>query len=271
MFKGAILLLFAGLLFFSLLSAAHAAVTFEEKPFTLTADFDSQESLQFQVRRPGKIRLAAKWSGAPSKLALILNGPGKVAAYDRKEGSSILKVEYKVTQTDVLSGTTWIASIHNYGNAGAAEGTLRAIFFPGAAFDYDFLGDYPGDREPGWSEECQGIAHDEDSWYISQRFKLWKFPVDFDLNRQVNEPDDFVTADIPRGLRENNYDHFGDPEVYEGKLYIPLEDSNERHIARILVYNARNLRYLTSAELPGEETHASWCAISPFEDRKSVG
>jgi len=154
MSKNAILLLLAGLLFFSFLPGVPAAVAFEEKSFTLASDFGSQESLEFQVRRPGTIHLAAKWSGAPSSLALILNGPGKVAAYDRKDGGSLLKLEYQVTQTDVLSGGTWTASIHNYSERGPVSGTLRAIVSSGPAFNYDFLGDYPGDREPGWSEEC---------------------------------------------------------------------------------------------------------------------
>jgi hypothetical protein len=31
-----------------------------------------------------------------------------------------------------------------------------------------FLGDYPQNREPGWSEECQGVTHDRSHWFITE-------------------------------------------------------------------------------------------------------
>jgi len=41
---------------------------------------------------------------------------------------------------------------------------------------HTFLGDYPKDREPGWSADLQGVTHDEANWFISQTKELWNFP-----------------------------------------------------------------------------------------------
>lgn len=33
---------------------------------------------------------------------------------------------------------------------------------------YKYLGNYPENRENGWSDELQGVCHDENFWYFSQ-------------------------------------------------------------------------------------------------------
>lgn len=44
---------------------------------------------------------------------------------------------------------------------------------------YRFIGDYPGDANPGWHENVQGLAHDDDHWYITTTLEIWKITRDF--------------------------------------------------------------------------------------------
>ena len=41
--------------------------------------------------------------------------------------------------------------------------------------------DYPFDRTHDWSDELNGVTHDADHWYITQKHRLWRFPVGHDL------------------------------------------------------------------------------------------
>ena len=50
---------------------------------------------------------------------------------------------------------------------------------------HQYLGNYPGNRENGWSDEAQGVAHDDGHWFFTQKDWLLKFPVDFDLNTGI--------------------------------------------------------------------------------------
>jgi hypothetical protein len=94
------------------------------KTFALSEVFGAREVIQFQVTQPGKIALDAFWGGN-TRLALILNGPGKVGAYARKDGTSPLGLEYQETAQDLNRGDQWRASIVNFSRVGPITGTLR--------------------------------------------------------------------------------------------------------------------------------------------------
>ena len=47
---------------------------------------------------------------------------------------------------------------------------------------YNFLGDHPGYANVGWHEEAQGLAHDRDNWFITQKDAIWKIPVTHNLS-----------------------------------------------------------------------------------------
>ena len=47
---------------------------------------------------------------------------------------------------------------------------------------YNFLGNYPDEANTGWHQGAQGLTHDRDNWFITQRGQLWKIPVSHDLN-----------------------------------------------------------------------------------------
>jgi len=125
----------------------------------------------------------------------------------------------------------------------------------------EYLGNYPPNKKPGWSEELQGLAHDGVNWFMAQKGRLWKFPVTHDLNRQVNGPDPsrgILSVGIPAELRKQGYDHFGDLDQYGGFLFVPLE--GEAIKPRIAVFRASNLSFVGSFVLTGQN-RAGWCAL----------
>ncbi len=92
----------------------------------------------------GEIRVRAEWTGPQSDLALIINGPGQVGYYARKDGSSPLEVAYTVTAADLAAGDDWRVTIASFG-AARADGTVRVIYPSGSStpFSYEFSVD-PG-------------------------------------------------------------------------------------------------------------------------------
>ena len=69
---------------------------------------------------------------------------------------------------------------------------------------------------------------------------------------------------IPQTLRKENYDHFGDIDIYNGYLYLTL--TNKEHLfPKIVVFNASDLSFVSEANL-GESLQQgmlSSCAINP--------
>lgn len=129
----------------------------------------------------------------------------------------------------------------------------------------DYLGNYPSHRSPGWSSELQGLAHDSGNWFLTQKSRLWKFPVAHDLNRQVAGPDPsrgILSVGIPTGLQQMGYNHFGDLDQYGGFLFIPLEGSQT---PRIAVFRAHDLSFVGSFVLSGQRK-AGWCALRAESD-----
>lgn len=126
------------------------------------------------------------------------------------------------------------------------------------------LGDYPRDREPGWSDECQGVTTDGRHWYISQRGWLWKFPVSFDLNTGIsadNLPQGVVRVGIPKELKDWGCNHFGDGDYFEGILAFPIDGGPKPVIA---FFDAGSMNYLGHVELM-MQVNAQWCAVNPFD------
>jgi hypothetical protein len=125
-----------------------------------------------------------------------------------------------------------------------------------------FLGDYPRDRNNGWHVEAQGVAHDERHWFVTQKDRLWKFPVQHDLNDDVRAGDPGILSVRLADLPLRGYDHFGDLDHHDGRLYVPLEgDGIEPSVA---FFDAFDLRFAGYARLSSQR-EASWCAISPSD------
>lgn len=128
-----------------------------------------------------------------------------------------------------------------------------------------YLGNFPKDRENGWSERLQGVAHDDRHWYFTQVGRLWKFPLTHDLAKFVKKddlPPGVLTVPIPSRF-QGDYDHFGDLDYHDGFLFIPLElKEKAQGLPRITVFKASDLSYVGSFLLK-RQNRAGWCAIHP--------
>jgi hypothetical protein len=137
---------------------------------------------------------------------------------------------------------------------------------------YNYLGNYPKGAETDWSWEAQGLAHDDDHWFITQRWRLWKIPVTQDLksvsaggevlSKWLYKPPFYAPGDLPE-LYSEGYNHLGDPCYYEfggqGYVLVPVEGDAQPAIA---IFRAKDLEYVIHAYLPGQ-SHAAWCAVDP--------
>src|SRR5215475_15517712 len=152
-------------------------------------------------------------------------------------------------------------------------GPVVLFFFPGVlsaqrSYEayYRYLGDYPQEANPGWNEEAEGLAHDQNNWFITQDKFIWKIPVTHDLNASVSPGDPGIIQtrldQVPQ-LANAGYDHFGDPECFEfggrGFVLVPVEGGTCPALA---VFRTDNLQYVHHACLPGQ-SGAPWLAVDP--------
>jgi hypothetical protein len=172
-----------------------------------------------------------------------------------------------------IKGGKHITSANRNENAAPDLGNLQLPGVP-ENLDINFVGDYPRNRNFSWSENTQGIANDDANWYISQSGTLWKIPMGLNLNQSVSAQTASVkTTLIPNELKGQNFNHFGDIDYANGKLFVPLEAGDltfdGKIPCKIAIFNAANLTYLASADLllpestSAKQTHAPWCAIDP--------
>jgi hypothetical protein len=89
-----------------------------------------------------------------------------------------------------------------------------------------YKGNYP-DNETWWSEDAQGLAHDDEYWYITQKNILWKWPLSAPLDSGIFTPPAGLFVGIPSALTAKGYDHFGDLDQYGGYLFIPLQNGSD--------------------------------------------
>lgn len=157
------------------------------------------------------------------------------------------------------------------------------------------------DEESWFSQEVQGLAHDNKFWYITDNgYKkskgdehIWKVCVTEDLGRnELGEPAwcDYCEAPCEQGVQSdtinvpiksgNNivwrnlvhdlgYNHFGDPDVYKASngeyyLLVPLEGGPPA-VAVFRTDNLRCIGYAVLPENPGRPTErpdaAGWVAV----------
>ncbi len=127
---------------------------------------------------------------------------------------------------------------------------------------YRFLGDHPNQEENYWSHEAQGIAHDDDHWYITQQGDLWKIPVENDLSDNSPGPGTLHIEIENTFPGASGYDHFGDFEYVEnagvGFLFIPITGPDR--CEAVAVFRADNLDYVDHKCV---EDGGAWSAFDP--------
>ena len=129
----------------------------------------------------------------------------------------------------------------------------------------DYVGEYPKARRNGWSKELQGVTHDGDSWFITQKDKLWKFPRGHDFNEKLSKPipdRGILAVTIPDHLQAMGYDHMGDIDHYDGRIYVPLENKVYANGHMLLVFDAKTMKLIRSYQLSKKHMKsASWVAV----------
>ena len=127
--------------------------------------------------------------------------------------------------------------------------------------DHQYLGNYPNNREFTWSSNVQGIAHDSSNWIFTQTSRILKLPVGADLTLSLSDqPPGWRGVDgFPTELSIRGYDHYGDPQVYGGFLFVPIESGDKTAIA---AFRASNLAFVDFVEITRFQSHAGWLAIN---------
>jgi hypothetical protein len=91
----------------------------------------------------------------------------------------------------------------------------------GRAFpDFVKSSEYPFKSSPGYTNKLQGVAHDSSHWYMTNKAKLRKISVRCDLGGPAA-----CSASVGIPWQLGAYNHLGDLDYYDGRLYVPLEGS----------------------------------------------
>lgn len=128
-----------------------------------------------------------------------------------------------------------------------------------------------------WSNDVQGIGHDENNWFISQTDVLWKIPVERDLD-DVSDSDPGVIRrelDSYPDLYDAGYRHFGDLDVYRydanaAYLVMPIEHHDQAEPGALAFFRCEDLSFVDVVELtnvdgePYQGHDAGWCAVHPL-------
>jgi hypothetical protein len=96
---------------------------------SLTAQLPGSKRI-FEVTRPGPIQATLTWESEACPLTLILNGPGQVGYYQRKDGASPLSFEFAVTEDLIAKGKEWAVTVtcFRYKGSSPINYTLQLAF-----------------------------------------------------------------------------------------------------------------------------------------------
>ena len=136
---------------------------------------------------------------------------------------------------------------------------------PGAWYGYTNHGASVDDRVNSWSEEAQGITHNDTHWFVTNKWYIFRYPKGERLSSR--------NWDERRALPAS-CNHFGDPTWHAGKLYVPLEgcagpngSAGSPHRSapngddRLYTYDA-DLNPIAYGVL-NHQRQASWVAVDP--------
>ena len=156
----------------------------------------------------------------------------------------------------------------------------------------EFLGDAPSFTRTNYSSKIQGISNNKDYWFFTQLTKIKKIPVGYDLTKDANNSSDsrIKTAWMPKVLSNLGYDHFGDPDNFNGYLFVPVQtpplhrdkndnpvhstavgnktcpvgdDKKKRRFPVIAVFDENTLEFINYYKLSGR-SEGGWVTINPI-------
>lgn len=152
---------------------------------------------------------------------------------------------------------------------GAAPVASAAV--PGALVtgcpDHYYLGNNPSDSEaPDWSNNAQGVANDGRHWYFTHKGGLLKYEANWTPLPGAADAGRLLSVPIPQVLADKGIDHFGDPDYFEGHIYVPFEspgDPGDELVAVIAVFDAATLDLVDWHDLEPDLRRTGWLAIDP--------
>jgi hypothetical protein len=144
--------------------------------------------------------------------------------------------------------------------------------------DTVFLGDFPADSSPGWTNNIQGVAHDSSNWFFTTQSDafLIKFPVAFNLTTEF-DPEDSDTwppgamaVPMPPILALMGYEEMKDLDQAKGFLFVPVDDPDDgEQVTGIAVFRSSDLHYLGFYQITAIN-HTSFAAFNPHDDHLYV-
>ena len=168
---------------------------------------------------------------------------------------------------------------------------------------YAFLGDHPGDSDsPPYAQQPQGLAHSSTHWFVTNRWSMFKMPIDRDLDENSWESRvclgnlsvgdygaaiqpwqcvncggvmliDICVSTLPPPAGIEGCDHMGDPDFAYGidgvgLVFVPMEGCTGGK-AKVAVYRADDLSLVGANQL--WDKTAGWVAIDPTGPRNLWG
>lgn len=124
---------------------------------------------------------------------------------------------------------------------------------------YTNVSDYPSNTGRDWTENAQGVTTDKANyWYITQRDVIRRVPLTRDLNSDLNGYPNFTfsATESARG-----YNHMGDLDHFEGRLYVPLEGGD---LGPVVSFSRANstMSFINLTPLTAQDG-GSWLAVNP--------
>ncbi|MBV1860050.1 MAG: hypothetical protein KUG77_16675 [Nannocystaceae bacterium] len=197
--------------------------------------------------------------------------PGVGGAGARAEVKARLTTGYELA-SHYKGGSTCLIEAHNEGGGiQPVDESCRSDNSP-SAFVYtdDYQGlptlqhdsTYPDDFQDSYTEEIQGVASDGTNWYFTNNRdsepQLFKIPIGADLDSNSNWGNAIT---LPGSLLNAGYTHVGDPDEYNGDIYVTASNENNGE-AGLLIQFDTDLNLRSSVEIDREDGTA-WVAIDP--------
>jgi hypothetical protein len=117
---------------------ANPKAELEECPYMieLPAQYGSRLEVDIELDQPATIFAVAHWDGAPSELAVILNGFDEAGnrietnAFARRDGSSPVSVSYSASEQEVILASRWEVGVVNFTEVQGEPGCLELTITP---------------------------------------------------------------------------------------------------------------------------------------------
>jgi hypothetical protein len=124
-----------------------------------------------------------------------------------------------------------------------------------------FVGEYPADFEGDWTDNVQGLTHDDTHWYLTQTLDIFRIPVGRDFAQDHEGAPGVAHRDRDSYPELAAYDHFGDISFFNGYVLLAV-DTGPPQGALALLRGDDTLDLVDVEPFPGQ-TSAGWVAAGP--------